>query len=149
MTLVISSKLEKRPVLWKKRKGKKDYSQHHGWNTKATIHIFEYKREKVYSYSCQTRGRGNLKKNKIYCIWQLATICIITILSRCRCLFLSYVRPFILFKILVRNMQNYKLLVFSASTINMVYKITRFQSQIGLANKNTKDLFWFMPLLAR
>jgi hypothetical protein len=46
-------------------------------------------------------------------------------------------------------MQNYKLLVFSASTINMVYKITRFQSQIGLTNKNTKDLFWFMPLLAR
>jgi hypothetical protein len=63
--------------------------------------------------------------------------------------FLSYVGPFILFKILVGNMQNYKLLVFSASTINMVYKITRFQSQIGLANKNTKDLFWFMPLLAR
>jgi hypothetical protein len=40
-------------------------------------------------------------------------------------------------------------LVFSALTINMVYKITHFPSRVGLVNKNTDDLSWFKPLLVR
>jgi hypothetical protein len=41
------------------------------------------------------------------------------------------------------------LLVFSAPPINRVYKITHFQFQVGLMNKNIEDLSWFRPLLRR
>jgi hypothetical protein len=39
----------------------------------------------------------------------------------------------------------HQLLVFSTLAINSVYKITHFQSRVGLVNKNTKDLSWFKP----
>jgi hypothetical protein len=39
--------------------------------------------------------------------------------------------------------------VFSAPGNNMVYKITCFQFQFGLVNKNTNNLFWFRPLFMR
>jgi hypothetical protein len=37
------------------------------------------------------------------------------------------------------------IVVFSTLAINSVYKITHFQSRVGLVNKNTKDLSWFKP----